>query len=224
MDSESDNLFDRLVQKQAMREAQQVNESELTKAASSALDGLFNTLHERKEEVQAEDLAKFQRVLDLPTSLIIFGAFLQGIPTPLLDDPEVQAESLGELGVCLYTDSKLFGFRDAGTEVVHLPHNTLAAGPWSERINACVRFIMVAGQCMKAALEWDGCHSNLGEDHGDGHPVEFVFDGPWAGPDAKTVMGQFVKLMFSNVHMEFGITRLEAIDFEVEMRKAFKKS
>jgi hypothetical protein len=45
---------------------------------------------------------------DLPPSWVIFAGLLRGIALPLIEDPEVHTEPLGELGVCLLAGPKIF--------------------------------------------------------------------------------------------------------------------
>jgi len=213
---DSDDLFDRLVRKQAGREISASSE-ELTDDLKSRLTQLFSDAKQRGSKATKEDLAGWQAAgIELPISLVIFGAFLQGIPMPVADDPEIKTEALGDLGACFYAGPKLFAFHDEMDGLVYMPPPLIAPG-WSDRIEACPRFNTFLGTVMTIALNWAGCSPGISDD--DEKTLEF--DGQWAGEEPKTILDYFVRMIFENRTIVVGTHRLEQIEFEIQMRQAF---
>jgi len=212
----SDDMFDRLVRKQADRELEATRE-ELTDSLKTRLTQLFSVVRDKGAKATDEDLKGWQAAgTEVPISLVIFGAFLQGIPLPEVNDPEIHTKALGNLGACLNAGPKLFGFYDEITGVTHLP---MGDQNWSNRISECPRFAMFYSTLMAQASRWAGCTpaaSETGE-------KSLVFDGLWAGGEPKTIIEYFMRMVFENRTIVIGTKRLEQIEFEIEMRKAFGK-
>lgn len=226
MNRSEDDLFAQLSGKQAYREYNAVSEDPVTDAKKIKLHMLFESIKNRGSKLEDNDLTAWTREsgMFIPSCLIIFGAFIKGTPLPLIGDPEISSEPLGDLGACLLVGSKLFGFYDASAGIVHLPSGRGLQDDWSDRVNECARFNTFYGQLMVTAHNWEGCHSTLGEEEkGDGQPVIVEFEGEWAGEQPKNMLELFMRKAFAGAKIEYGIQRLEQIEFEREMRKAFGK-
>lgn len=225
--SDSDDLFNQLAGKHAHQEFEAVNSDPVTEAKKNHVNQLFEMIKDRGSKFEDHDLSLWKHVSDMRVSscMVLFAAFLKGIPLPLVDDPEISTEPLGDLGACLMAGSKLFGFYDAATGIVHIPSGRGLDNDWENRIDDCTSFLVSYNNIMPAAHKWEGCHTSLGaEEHDDGQPVLVEFEGEWCGPTPKNMGEVLIRKMFSNVKIQYGTARLAQIEFEREMRKAFGKT
>jgi len=215
----SDDLFDRLVRKQASHELL-ASDSAVSEPVQRRVYSLFGVIKKKRHKTDESDLMAWQEEgIEIPLNLVIFGAFLQGVALPLAEDPEVRSEMLGDLGACFYAGSKLLGFRDNGMECVYLP---FAVGH-DDRAN-CLRdtprFHIMLDSALTTAQRWASREAVVGG------AQAVTFDVPWSTGDDKklTVLEYFLSLVFAGITIVTGDEeRLEQIDFEIEMRRAFGK-
>ena len=207
---DSDDLFNRLVRKQAGREMKSAGETEITDALKRRVYGLFKAVKEKGNETRESDLAPWQEFgMEIPVSCVLFAGFLRGIDFPLVDDPEISVSALGDFGTCLMAGPNLIGFRDKANGEVLLDNREGTGGD-------CPRFATFMAEMRKVLLNWEGVNLER-----DGNKEEYTFEGSWVGRAPKTLLEYFVRVAFENVSMHVDQERWEKLEFEIEMRKAF---
>jgi hypothetical protein len=220
----TDDLFDQLARKQAGNELQ-AGEEALSEKASNALATLFKELRVKGKEFDAYDLSAAEKQLgsEIQPSLAILAGFLKGIPLPLIEDPEVSSESLGELGVCLMAGPKLFGFNDSVDGITYMPPSfEKLPEDWAHRLDDAHRFRTFLVTMINKSQAWE--NSFASEVSGEQDAICVAFGDPWAGTPPKTMLDQFMRHAFGGAKIVFGMKKLETIQFEREMRKAFGKA
>lgn len=209
--SEEDDLFEHLASKQADNELAKSEET-LNDATKANLNALWQSVKSMKEEFGERDLLVYQN-MDLPISaeLVMVAGLMQGIALPLLETSEAKTESLGELGVCLFTGTQLFSFWDAASHTVHMPSTRDAR--WDNKQN---RFYTIVSRYLQLACRWEG---NISGGTNEDGTVNVEWDGIWAGAGATNVLEYWVHLTCQQAKMTSQLERLEQIEFSIEMRR-----
>ena len=219
---DNDDLFNRLVSKQAGREINQASSEKATDATRASANALFTLMKSKGKDFEESDLLIYKRLgIEISSELAMLAGLFQGFALPLLETSEVKTEPLGELGVCLYTDAQLFAFRDAVDGVVYIPPQ---GNEWWNRTTNCTRFQLILQSFMHWAFRWTAIEYDWAEDVGDGQPLIVKWGGIWVGDPAKSVIEHWSRLGVQNSTLNNNdMEKMEKVEFEIQMRRAFGK-